>query len=64
MTGKFYHQGISYSVRPVGERRWCWEVTPPDCVLGLSDQTGEIDGERHDAIRAAHRAIEAQNGMN
>jgi hypothetical protein len=64
MNGKFQHQGVIYSVEPLGERRWRWEVTPPKCVLGLSEQIGEVDGDQSDAILAARKAIEAQVGMN
>jgi hypothetical protein len=64
VSGKYQHQGVYYSVEPVGERRWRWEVTPPTCVLGLKDEIGEVDGSQSDAIHAARRAIEAQVGMN
>jgi hypothetical protein len=64
LSGKFQHQGVIYSVQPLGERRWRWEVSPPKCVVGLSEQIGEIEGDQSDAIHAARKAIEAQVGVN
>ena len=63
MSGGFQHCGVVFSVKPVGVRRWQWAVSPPTCVLGLSEETGEVDGERDDAIRAARKAIETQARM-
>lgn len=54
------HRGIRYRVRALQARRWKWEVEPPAAVLGLKAESGELDGERDDAVRAAKMAIESQ----
>jgi hypothetical protein len=57
------HRGIRYRVRVLSTQRWRWEVEPPAGVLGLTFQSGELDGERDDAVRAAKNAIESQTGQ-
>lgn len=64
MNGKLQHRGVNYSVEPLGEQRWRWEISPPTCVVGMSEKVGEIDGDEVDAVRAAHKAIEAQVALN
>ena len=64
MSGKFQHRGVQYSVEALGEQRWRWEISPPTCVLGLSEETGEVEGDHSDAVRAVHKAIEQQVGLN
>lgn len=54
------HRGIRYRVRSLQARRWKWEVEPPAAVLGLKPESGELDGDRDDAVRAAKMAIESQ----
>ncbi len=61
MTGKAEYRGIQYLVESLGARRWRWLVTPPTCVLGLSVQEGEVEGERGDAVDAARAAIQSQS---
>jgi hypothetical protein len=64
MNSKLQHRGVIYSVEPLGEQRWRWEISPPTCVVGMSEKVGEIDGDEVDAVRAAHKAIEAQVALN
>lgn len=64
MSGKYQHQGVMYSVQPLGEHRWRWDVSPPKCVLGMSEETGEVEGDQSDAICAARKAIEVQVGQS
>ena len=59
MSGDSY-RGIFYSVVPVGERRWKWEIEPPKSVRGLRPESGEIEGLAPDAIAAARSAIDSQ----
>lgn len=60
MTEKLHHQGIAIRINHVTERRWRWEVSPPNCVLGLQVQYGEVSGDETDAVKAAKAAIERQ----
>lgn len=64
MSNKLQHRGVQYSIEALGEQRWRWEISPPTCVLGLAEEAGEIEGAHSDAVRAAHRAIEQQIGLN
>jgi len=64
VNSKFQHRGVQYSIEALGEQRWRWEISPPTCVLGLREETGEIKGDHSDAVRAAHRAIEQQIGLS
>jgi hypothetical protein len=64
MNSRFQHRGILYSVEALDGQRWRWEISPPTCVIGMSERVGEIDGNEADAVRAAHKAIEAQVGLN
>lgn len=57
------HRGIGYSIRNIGVRRWCWEVSPPSSVQGLHRQSGEVEGELRDAEIAAQNIIEQQTGQ-
>ena len=59
MSGESY-RGIFYSIVPVGERRWKWEIEPPRSVKGLRPESGEIEGLAPDAIAAARSAIDSQ----
>ena len=54
------HRGIGYSVRPIGDRYWRWEISPPLCVQGLQKASGTVEGDRHDAVIAARAIIERQ----
>lgn len=54
------YRGIAYSIRRLSEQRWKWEIEPPNCIRGLRNQDGEVDGAQTDAIAAAHNAIEIQ----
>jgi hypothetical protein len=58
-----HHRGIGFAVERLSERQWRWEISPPGCVLGLFDQSGDINGDVVDAIRAARAAIETQTGQ-
>jgi hypothetical protein len=60
---RFLHRGIRYSVRKMGQELWRWEVLPPAGVLGMFRQTGQVDGDKRDAMRAARAAIEIQTGQ-
>lgn len=60
MTDHRHHHGVIYSVERAGEWKWRWEISPPSCVLGLREQSGEVAGEERDAVRAAEAAIERQ----
>ena len=64
VSGQFNHRGVMYSVESLGEQRWRWEVSPPKSMRGLKNKIGEIKGDQADAIRAAHKAIEAQVGRH
>ena len=62
------HRGIRYRVHALSlergpARRWKWEVEPPAAVRGLKAQSGELEGNREDAVRAAKLAIDAQTGQ-
>ena len=54
------HRGISYSIKPIGARRWKWEIDPPWSVKGLSPESGEVEGQAPDAAAAARSAIDSQ----
>jgi hypothetical protein len=60
MNDEQSHRGIRYRVRALQARRWKWEVEPPVAVLGLRAESGELDGDRDDAVKAAKLAIESQ----
>ncbi len=60
MNDEHNHRGIRYRVRALQARRWKWEVEPPAGVLGLKAESGELDGDREDAVTAAKTAIEGQ----
>lgn len=62
MADRVYHRGIAISVDRLADRKWRWAVTPSQAVLGLREESGEIEGDQVDAIRAARSAIEAQPG--
>jgi len=57
------HRGIGYSLHSIGVRRWRWEVSPPLCVQGLRQESGEVEGEMRDAEIVAQNAIEQQTGQ-
>ena len=59
------HRGIRYRVLATSlgkgpARRWKWEVAPPASVQGLKAESGELEGNREDAVRAAKLAIDSQ----
>ena len=59
------HRGIRYRVLSMSlhqgtGRRWKWEVAPPASVQGLWPESGELEGNREDAVRAAKLAIDTQ----
>ncbi len=56
-----HHRGIEYLVQSTGERRWKWEVRPPNAVIGWRHESGELIGSRDDAVAAAKRHIEIQD---
>jgi hypothetical protein len=63
MSDEQDHRGIRYRVRALAHgaaRRWKWEVEPPVSVVGLRLESGELEGNREDAVRAAKLAIETQ----
>jgi hypothetical protein len=63
MSDEQDHRGIRYRVHALSlgpARRWKWEVAPPVSVQGLRAESGELEGSREDAVRAAKLAIEAQ----
>jgi hypothetical protein len=64
MSDEQDHRGIRYRVRALslnqGARRWKWEVEPPVSVVGLKLESGELEGNREDAVRAAKAAIDTQ----
>lgn len=60
MSDEQSHRGIRYRVRALQPRRWKWDVEPPAAVRGLKAQSGELEGDRDDAIRAARFAIDSQ----
>jgi hypothetical protein len=65
MSDEQDHRGIRYRVHALNRgpaRRWKWEVEPPVAVRGLKAQSGELEGNRDDAVRAAKLAIDAQTG--
>lgn len=64
MSSKQHHRGIHFSVEPVGNQRWRWQIHPPTCVVGMCEEAGELNGAKIDAVQAAHRAIEAQIGLH
>ena len=55
------HHGIAFSVQQAGIGLWKWAIHPPQSVQGLRALSGELAGDRDDAIAAAKRAIEAQD---
>ena len=68
MSDEQDHRGIRYRVHALSldrgpARRWKWEVEPPAAVLGLKPQSGELEGNRDDAVRAAKTAIETQTSQ-
>ncbi len=63
MSDELNHRGIRFRVRSLQTRRWKWEVEPPAAVRGLSAQSGELEGDRDDAVRAAKLAIETQTSQ-
>lgn len=63
MEDKLNHRGILITVACVSRHCWRWEVSPPKSVLGMSDRSGEVHGDKTDAIRAACAAIEQQTGQ-
>lgn len=65
MSDEQDHRGIRYRVRALSlgrgaMRRWKWEVEPPVSVVGLKIESGELKGNREDAVRAAKLAIDTQ----
>jgi hypothetical protein len=62
MTDKLPHQGVEITIDRLAECKWRWAVSPPAAVRSLRKQSGEVLGDRADAMRVARRAIEAQTG--
>ncbi|HWU25172.1 MAG TPA: hypothetical protein VN154_02100 [Rhizomicrobium sp.] len=56
-----FHRGIGFSVKEVATGRWQWAIYPPKSVKGLVRKSGEIQGERTNAVAAAKIEIEAQD---
>lgn len=56
-----YYRGIRYCVTEPRQGRWKWEIHPPECVKGWAKASGEVDGQRDDAVAAAKRHIERQD---
>jgi len=62
MNGHTFHRGIGFWVKKLGAGRWQWAIELPASVSGLTRKSGEIVGEQADAVEAAKREIEAQDG--
>jgi hypothetical protein len=57
-----YHHGIAYTVNKVNIGLWKWAIFPPSSVTGYAQASGTVLGNRKNAIKAARREIEAQEG--
>jgi hypothetical protein len=58
-----YHHGVAYAVRELDLDLWRWAIFPPRSVTGYTPADGVVLGNRKDAIKAARREIEAQDGQ-
>ena len=52
-------KGIEIRIDRLSERKWRRAVSPPKAVRGMQELSGEVLGDKIDAVRVARLAVEA-----